>query len=223
MENYLQKLLINQQNENILRDERDQMIKRHERELEEIDERMAQLIRQRNQIIDDIQNFSKNTSNILLNNDNHNNVHDKDSGRKHNKCKLIKSTDSAFSKPIRLDSNNNPINEDNDFPNNKTSSPPIKQTPTLKLFTTPRIPTSSSSSNIILTKIPESPTTVQIESMLNKVRNNVAIDPSTLNECIDLLSTTNKNNQKKENNNDFQCQTAKEKDKGKVINICEKI
>ncbi|XP_075587463.1 uncharacterized protein LOC124499699 [Dermatophagoides farinae] len=196
METYLQKLLINQQNENILREERDQMLKRHEHELEEIDERMAELIRQRNMIIEEIQNFTKNTTTNTLditvkNIDNNNNDDDGDVNDKNSVTdkQFITSTNSAF-KPITestcLDSNNNPI-DSGDVSSPTTTSSSTKPCRTLKL--TPRVRTSASTSNMVLTRIPESPTTVQIESMLSKVRNNVAIDPNTLNKCIDLLST----------------------------------
>ncbi|KAH7644660.1 hypothetical protein HUG17_0198 [Dermatophagoides farinae] len=212
METYLQKLLINQQNENILREERDQMLKRHEHELEEIDERMAELIRQRNMIIEEIQNFTKNTTTNTLdittkNIDNNNNDDDGDVNDKNSVTdkQFITSTNSAF-KPITespcLDSNNNPI-DSGDVSSPTTTSSSTKPCRTLKL--TPRVRTSASTSNMVLTRIPESPTTVQIESMLSKVRNNVAIDPNTLNKCIDLLSTP-KSSQKtmkkvKKNNN----------------------
>lgn len=196
METYLQKLLINQQNENILREERDQMLKRHEHELEEINERMAELIRQRNMIIEEIQNFTKNTTTNTLditvkNIDNNNNDDDGDVNDKNSVTdkQFITSTNSAF-KPITestcLDSNNNPI-DSGDVSSPTTTSSSTKPCRTLKL--TPRVRTSASTSNMVLTRIPESPTTVQIESMLSKVRNNVAIDPNTLNKCIDLLST----------------------------------
>ncbi|OTF80242.1 hypothetical protein BLA29_003278 [Euroglyphus maynei] len=174
MENYLQKLLINQQNENILRDEHEQMIKRHERELEALDERRAELIRQRNLIIEEIQNFCQNQTNIApdTKNDDDKKIH------------------TSFDPESCLDANDNSLDDKQSLKKTIVTSKPTR---TLKIIT-PRLRTSNVTN---LTRIPESPTTVQIESMLSKVRNNVAIDPNTLNKCIDLLLIS-KNGQKKE-------------------------
>ncbi|KPM10247.1 hypothetical protein QR98_0087980 [Sarcoptes scabiei] len=187
MESYVQKLLANQQSENALRDERDRMLKRHERELEDIDEQMVAIIQQRNEIMKEFQQFligqnaslpstttmipgsttqiNRTLSSIM-------------NGTNHDDTNLAKFPEQSMTLPTATTT---------PFSSSSSSANVPKSSRTVKII--PRLKISKTVSNMInLNQVPESPTTNQIESMLHKVRQN-SLDSQTLDKCIDMLST----------------------------------
>ncbi|UXI22266.1 nuclear receptor subfamily 2 group E member 1-like [Sarcoptes scabiei] len=187
MESYVQKLLANQQSENALRDERDRMLKRHERELEDIDEQMVAIIQQRNEIMKEFQQFligqnaslpstttmipgsttqiNRTLSSIM-------------NGTNHDDMNLAKFPEQSMTLPTATTT---------PFSSSSSSANVPKSSRTVKII--PRLKISKTVSNMInLNQVPESPTTNQIESMLHKVRQN-SLDSQTLDKCIDMLST----------------------------------
>lgn len=189
MEQYILKLSDCQQREDCLREKRDCIIRKHEKELEQLDDSLASISRLRNQIIEDFKQFLDGNqianSNVLFDSPQLSPSELKktfcengslDSAFQSNFCESGGGDGSGVVKECQMEI--------------ESQSSPTKPKSNRAFRLVQRLKTSKSTGSLPNQSCLQSPTTSQIESMLNKVRDGAhSLDNSTINQCIDLLSS----------------------------------
>lgn len=182
MDQYILRLSECQENEDRLRSEREEILRRHEKELEELNTRLETVSKKRNEIIEEFKQFLDGN---LKEPSSPTSITSKDS------------EETAAVAAFQDTADSSPLASPKTPPAVPISSQPLKSK-TRPFRIVQRLKTSKSAASITNYRCLESPTTTQIESMLSQVRDHQhSLDNGTINKCIDLLSakitTTNSN------------------------------